>query len=103
MSNGIAVGTAVEGLNVSLRSLDKKIHPIPRIETKPIAIGIRSVRSNGGRGCIPGKVLPRLYPHSFHYKKEGRPPYSRILPMNRNPPSDNKLPDQLCRWTIPNP
>ncbi|MEO7839907.1 MAG: GNAT family N-acetyltransferase [Anaerolineales bacterium] len=53
-------------MNACLRLLVKKIHPIPRIETTPIAMGIRSARSNEGRGCIPGKVLPRLYPHSFH-------------------------------------
>ena len=63
-------GIAVGGMSDWPRSLIKRIHPIPRIETTPIAIGIRRARSNGGRGCIPSdKVLPRLYPHSFHFRK----------------------------------
>src|SRR5215216_3298490 len=60
-------GIAVRGMSDVPRSLVNKIHPIPRIETTPIAIGIRSARSNEGWGCIPDKVLPRLYPRSFHY------------------------------------
>jgi len=61
-------GIAVGGMSDLPRVLVNKIHPIPRIKTTPIAIGIRSARSNEGRGCIPDKVLPRFYPHSFHYR-----------------------------------
>ena len=57
LSNGTAVGTAVGGLSVSLSTLVQMSHPIPRIETTPMTIGIKSVRSNAGRGCILGKVL----------------------------------------------
>jgi hypothetical protein len=51
-SNGIAVGTAVGGISDSPRSLVKKIHAIPRIETAPTTMGIKSSRLNEGRGCI---------------------------------------------------
>ena len=60
-------GIAVGGMSILARSLVQKIQPIPRIETTPMAIGIRSARSNEGRGCIPDKVLPRFYPHSFRW------------------------------------
>jgi hypothetical protein len=69
-------GITVGGRTVLPRPLVKKIHPIPRIETILITIGIRSARSNEGRGCIPDEVLPRFYPHLFRY---------------RVPPSDNYL------------
>src|SRR5215216_2686782 len=61
-------GIAIGGTSDLPRALAKRIQPIPRIETTPIAIGIRSARSNEWRGCIPDKVLPRLYPRSFHYR-----------------------------------
>jgi hypothetical protein len=61
-TDGVATGRIIR----SQRSLVEKILTSPRIETTPIAIGIKRARSNEGRGCIPDKVLPRLYPHSFH-------------------------------------
>src|SRR5215213_253878 len=60
-------GVAVGRMSDWPRSLVSKIHPIPRSETTPMARGIKSARSSGGRGCIRKKVLPRLYPRSFHY------------------------------------
>jgi hypothetical protein len=62
--DGIAVGALSDGP----RTLVKRSHAIPRIETTPMAIGIRSVRSKEGRGCISEKVLPRFYPHSLRYR-----------------------------------
>ena len=62
MSNGAAVGMTVGGSKALLRLPAEKIHAIPRIETTPIAIGIKRVRSNGERGCISD----RFYPHSFN-------------------------------------
>ena len=61
-------GIAVGALSDWPKTLVKRIHPIPRIETTPIAIGIKIVRSKEGRGCIPDKVLPQFYPHSFRYR-----------------------------------
>ena len=61
-------GVAVGGETVRPRRPVKKIKQIPRIETILIPTGIRSVRSNEERGCISDIVLPRLYPHLFHYK-----------------------------------
>lgn len=55
-------GTTVGGRNLWTNLLVRNIQQIPRIETNPITIGINSVRSNEGRGCIPEKVLPRFYP-----------------------------------------
>jgi hypothetical protein len=51
--DGIAVGGRSDLLIDSPRLLVERIHPIPRIETTPMAIGIKSARSNEGRGCIP--------------------------------------------------
>jgi len=61
-------GITVGALSDWLRTLVKRIHAIPSIETTPIAMGIRIVRSNEGRGCIADKVLLRFYPHSFRYR-----------------------------------
>jgi hypothetical protein len=72
-------GVAVGGMSDLPRPLVKRIHPIPRIETTPIAIGIRRARSNEGRGCIPGKVLPRLYPHSFHKGFQKHAGFERLI------------------------
>ena len=57
--NGLAVG----GRGDLPKLLVDKIHPIPRIETTLIAIGIKRERSKEGRGCIADKVLPPFYPH----------------------------------------
>ena len=67
-SSGIAVGSTVGGRNNSLKSPLQKSHAMPRSETTPTAIGMRRARSNAGRGGIPDKVLPRLYPHSLIHR-----------------------------------
>jgi hypothetical protein len=64
---GVMDGIAVGGRRDRPISLDKKIHPMPRIETRPMAIGIKRERSNERRVSI----LPRFYPQSFHYGEPG--------------------------------
>jgi hypothetical protein len=64
---GVMDGIAVEGRRDLPGPLAKKIHPMPRIETSPITIGIKRERSNEWRVSI----LPRFYPHSFHYEALG--------------------------------
>jgi len=58
-------GVAVEGVDDLPARVEKRIPQIPRIETMPMTIGIRSSRSNEGRGCMAEKVLPPFYLH-FH-------------------------------------
>jgi hypothetical protein len=64
-SRGIGVGSTGGGVSDSLRSFVRRIHPSPRIETVAMAMGIQSSRLKEGRGCISGKILLRLYSHSF--------------------------------------
>lgn len=83
-SDGIAVSSTVGGTGDSLRSFVRKIHPkSPRIKTTPSTRMIRSSKSKEGRGCIPGKVLLRLYPHSFHYGFQRSDSFEMTLQENR--------------------